>query len=591
MPGENDDIEKREKAAADREAALAKRQAEIEASEVAAAARGTAIAEAYELGARHNMRDKVEEWLTPERRKLSGDAIAAGVRGHVLANLPDGKPLVDQRIGMSCHRLRGPLWTKPVACCGSRRRRGRVCPWCREPAYELDPGSPKHPRLRRWGWLASAESAPFRLWIPGSLRRRREVREVAMEVLYPRCAGLDVHKDTVVAAVRLTGGDGLLRREVETFATTTPGLVALSDWLERHDCPTIAMEATGVYWRPVWQVLAAEDRTLVLANATHVKNVPGRKTDVADAVWLSDLLAHGLIRPSFVPDAGTRAMRDLLRTRKQLVREQASHVQRIQKTLEDANLKLASVLTDIMGRSGRAVLAALAAGETDPDRLHALVGSRVKARPEAIRAALTGRPGPHHRFLLALHLGQIDALAAAIAAIDAEVDRDLGPFREAVALLATIPGVGELTAEVILSEIGLDMSRFPTAGHLLSWAGLCPRNDESAGKRRSTRLKKGAPWLKTALVQAAWAAVRKKQTYLQAQFQRLRGRRGPRKAICAVAASMLTAAYHMLSDGASYADPGPRHLRRSDPTTRAKALARQIERLGFRCSITGTVSI
>ena len=410
-----------------------------------------------------------------------------------------------------------------------------------------------------------------------------------MEVLYPRCAGLDVHKDTVVAAVRLIEGDGSMRREVKTFATATPGFLALSDWLEGHGCPCVAMEATGIYWRPVWQVLAAEghdgSRTLILANAAHVKTVPGRKTDVADAVWLSDLLAHGLIRPSFVPDAGTRALRDLLRTRKQLVREQASHVQRIQKTLEDANLKLASVLTDIMGQSGRAVLAALAAGETDPERLRALVGPRVKASPEAIRAALTGRPGPHHRFLLGLHLGQIDALAAAIAAIDAEVERDLGPFREAVALLATIPGVGELTAEVILSEIGLDMSRFPSAGHLLAWAGLCPRQDESAGKRRSTRLKKGAPWLKTALVQAAWAAVRKKQSYLQAQFQRLRARRGPRKAICAVAASMLTAAYHMLSDGTFYADPGPAHFRKTPPMTRAKALARQIERLGFACSI------
>jgi transposase len=408
-----------------------------------------------------------------------------------------------------------------------------------------------------------------------------------MEVLHPRCAGLDVHKDTVVAAVRLMENDGSVRREVETFATTTSDLLALSDWLERHDCSCLAMEATGIYWRPVWQVLSCEGRSLVLANAAHVKNVPGRKTDVADAVWLSDLLAHGLIRPSFVPDAGTRAMRDLLRTRKQLVREQASHVQRIQKTLEDANLKLASVLTDIIGQSGRAVLGALAAGETDAERLQALVGSRVKASPDAIRAALTGRPGPHHRFLLGLHLGQIDALAAAIAAIDAEVERDLGrPFREAVALLVTIPGIGDLTAEVVLSEIGLDMSRFPTAGHLLSWAGLCPRQDESAGKRRSTRLKKGAPWLKTALVQAAWAAVRKKQSYLQAQFQRLRARRGPRKAICAVAASILTAAYHMLKDGTFYVDPGPEHFRKAQSIIRAKALARQIERLGFKCAIT-----
>lgn len=409
-----------------------------------------------------------------------------------------------------------------------------------------------------------------------------------MEVLHPRCAGLDVHKDSVVAAVRQVEASGTVQREVEMFSTTTPGLLALSDWLEVHGCTHVAMEATGIYWRPVWQVLSVEGRTLILANAGHVKNVPGRKTDVADAVWLSDLLAHGLIRASFVPEAATQAMRDLLRTRKQLVREQAAHVQRIQKTLEEANLKLASVLTDIMGLSGRAVLDALARGETDPDRLRALVGPRVKASSEAIRAALTGRVGPHHRFLLALHLRQVDALAAAVAEIDAQVERDLGPFRDAVGLLATIPGVSDLTAQVILAEIGPDMSRFPTAGHLISWAGLCPRNDESAGKRRSTRLRKGAPWLKVALVQSAWAGVRKKHSYLQAQFQRLRARRGPKKAVCAVAASILTAAYHMLKDGTVYVDPGPEHFQRRPPEQRAKALARQIERLGFSCAIKPT---
>ncbi|WP_232632055.1 IS110 family transposase, partial [Methylobacterium sp. Leaf118] len=394
-----------------------------------------------------------------------------------------------------------------------------------------------------------------------------------MEVLYPRCAGLDVHKDTVVAAVRLAG-IGAPTRAVETFATTTPGLLALSAWLAEHGCTHVAMEATGVYWRPVWHVLSAEGRTLILANAAHVKNVPGRKTDVADAVWLSDLLAHGLIRASFVPEAETQVMRTLLRTRKQLVREQASHVQRIQKTLEDANLKLASVLTDIMGQSGRAVLDALAAGERDPAALSGLVGPRVKAGRDSIRAALTGRLGEPHRFLLGLHLRQYDALAGAVAEIDAQVERDLGPFRDAAGLLATIPGVSDLTAQVILSEIGPDMSRFPTAGHLISWAGLCPRNDESAGKRRSTRLKKGAPWLKTTLVQCAWAAARKKQSYLQAQFQRLRHRRGPKKAVCAVAASILTAAYHMLKNGTAYADPGRDHVRKTAPATRAKALAR-----------------
>ena len=322
-----------------------------------------------------------------------------------------------------------------------------------------------------------------------------------MDVLYPRCAGLDVHKDTVVACVRVAG-DGAATSEVRTFDTTTPGLLALSAWLAEHGCTHVAMEATGVYWKPVWHILADGDVTLILANAAHVKNVPGRKTDVADALWLAELLAHGLIRPSFVPETPTQEMRALLRTRKQLVREQASHVQRIQKTLEDANLKLGSVLTQIMGVSGRAILQALIDGERDPDKLLTLVQRGVKAPPEKLRAALQGRVTARHRFLLRLHLRQVDALDVAVAEIDAEVHRGLGPFRQAVQLLRSIPGVSDLTAQVIVSEIGVDMGRFPTAGHLISWAGLCPRNDESAGKRRSTRLRKGAPWLKTTLVQS-----------------------------------------------------------------------------------------
>jgi transposase len=407
-----------------------------------------------------------------------------------------------------------------------------------------------------------------------------------MEVLHPRCAGLDVHKDSVVAAVRLAADAGGTRCEVRGFDTTTPGLLALGEWLAGRGCTHAVMEATGVYWKPVWHVLSDGDLTLVLANAAHVRNVPGRKTDVADAAWRADLLAHGLIRPSFVPEPATQALRALLRTRKQLVREQASHVQRLQKTLEDANLKLGSVLTDVMGLSGRAILEALVAGETDPDRLLALVHPRVKAEPARLRAALTGRLTERHRFLLRLHLGQHDALAAALAEIDAEVERDLDPFRDAVRLLRTIPGIGDLAARVIVAEIGADMGRFPTAGHLLSWAGLCPRNDESAGKRRSNRLRKGAPWLKTALVQCAWAASRKKDGYLRAQFQRLRQRRGPKKAVCAVAASMLAAIWHMLRDGTFWRDLGPDHFHRRSPAQQAERLARQIARLGFACTIT-----
>lgn len=413
-----------------------------------------------------------------------------------------------------------------------------------------------------------------------------------MDVLYPRCAGLDVHKDTVVACARVAS-DGAAKSEVRSFDTTTAGLLALSAWLAESGCTHVAMEATGVYWKPVWHILSDGEVTLILANAAHVKNVPGRKTDVADAVWLADLLAHGLIRASFVPEAPIQEMRALLRTRKQLVREQASHVQRIQKTLEDANLKLASVLTQIMGVSGRAILQALIDGEDDPDKLLTLVQRGVKAPPERLRAALQGRVTERHRFLLRLHLRHIDALDTAIAEIDAEVNRDLDPFQQAVRQLQTIPGVSDLTAQVIVSEIGIDMSRFPTAGHLISWAGLCPRNDESAGKRRSTRLRKGAPWLKTTVVQCAWAASRKKASYLQAQFQRLRSRRGPKKAICAVAASILTAAYHMLRDGTFYQDLGADHFHRYAPEVQANRLARQIAKLGFKCTLTParTVSV
>jgi transposase len=389
----------------------------------------------------------------------------------------------------------------------------------------------------------------------------------------------------VVAAVRLAEAGGT-RTEVRRFDTTTPGLLALADWLAECGCTHVAMEATGVYWKPVWHVLSDGDLVLILANAAHVRNVPGRKTDVGDAAWLAELLAHGLIRPSFVPGAPTQALRALLRTRKQLAREQASHVQRLQKTLEDANLKLASVLTDIMGLSGRAILDALVAGETDPERLLALVHRRVKAEPAQLRAALSGRVGNSHRFLLRLHLGQYDTPAKALEEVDAEVERDLDPFRDAVHLLRTIPGVGELAARAIVAEIGTDMGRFPTAAHLVSRAGLCPRSDESAGKRRSTRLRQGAPWLKATLVQCAWAASRKKDGYLRAQLQRLRQRRGPKKAVCAVAASMLTAIRRMPRDGSFYQDLGADHFHRRSPEQQAQHLARQIARLGFACTIT-----
>ena len=401
-----------------------------------------------------------------------------------------------------------------------------------------------------------------------------------MDMLYPRCAGLDVHRDTVVACARIAAGpEARATQEVRTFGTTTGELLLLSEWLSSLDVTHVAMEATGVYWRPIWHVLDGEFE-LVLANAMHVKNVPGRKTDVNDATWIADLLAHGLIRSSFVPPTPIQELRMLTRTRKQLVRERASHVQRVDKILQDTNLKLGSVLSDIMGQSGRAILGAIIAGETEPKKLAALASKRVKAPRAQIIESLRGKVTSNHRFLLKLHLAQADALAAAIAEIDAEVGERLEPFRHAATRMTQIPGVQEVAASGIVSEIGVDMSRFPTVGHLISWAGLCPRNDESAGKRRSTRLKKGAPWLKTLLVQCAWCATRAKQTYLQAQFLRLKARRGPRKAIMAVASSILTAIYHMLKNDTDYVDLGPNHFVR-DRARAATQLLRKLDRLGF----------
>jgi transposase len=404
-----------------------------------------------------------------------------------------------------------------------------------------------------------------------------------MDVIYPRCAGLDVHKQTVVACVRIAG-DGPPLQEVRTFDTTTSGLLALVDWLDSFGVEQVGMEATGVYWKPVWHVLEAHFE-LVLANAAHVKNVPGRKTDVNDAMWLADLLAHGLIRASFVPPVAVQELRTLTRTRKQFVRERGSHAQRIEKLLEDANLKLSVVLSDILGKSGRAVLQALIDGESDPEQLVRRIG-RVKASRAERLEALRGRVSNHHRFMLKLHLGHVDALDQAIATIEQEVGRGLEPFRQAAKLLSTMPGVSAVSANVIVAEIGIDMSRFATPGHLLSWACMCPRNDESAGKRRSTRLRRGGKWLKTTLVQAAWSAVKVKGGYLQAQFHRLRARRGAKKAIIAVAASMLTAAWHMLRDGTEWHDLGAAHFDRADAQKTANRLIQRLRQIGYTVQAT-----
>jgi transposase len=398
-----------------------------------------------------------------------------------------------------------------------------------------------------------------------------------VEVLYPRCAGLDVHKDSVVARIRCITQPP--HDEVRTFGTTTSALLELNQWLSTHGVTHVAMEATGVYWKPVWHLLEG-DFELVLANAQHIRNVPGRKTDVNDAAWIADLLAHGLIRSSFVPPAPIQELRDLTRTRKQLMREISQHASRIQKVLEDANLKLGSVLSDVMGKSGRAILQAIIDGQSDPQKLADLAQGNARKKRAELVEALHGRIRTHHRGLLKVHLELITALQHAVAELDATVGKALASIHESARLLSTMPGISEVTAHVIVAEIGVDMTRFPSDAHLRSWAGLCPRNDESAGKRRSTRVRKGAPWLKTTLVSAAWAAVRTKDSYLQAQFHRLRARRGAKKAILAIAASMLTAAYHMLKNAVEYKDLGSGHFARRDRHKIIQRLVRRINELG-----------
>lgn len=408
-----------------------------------------------------------------------------------------------------------------------------------------------------------------------------------MEVLHSRCAGLDVHKKTVVACARCVEGREV-RHHVRTFGTTTKELLALCEWLEQQGCTHVAMEATGVYWKPVWHMLEGHFE-LVLGNAAHLKNVPGRKTDKNDAMWIADLMAHGLIRSSLVPTEPIQQLRDLTRTRKQLVRESSQHVQRIQKVLEDANLKLDNVISDVVGVTGSAILQALIDGVTDPQKLASLAHKQLKCSREQLAEALHGKVTAHHRLLLRLHLQTYKQLQQSITELEAHIEQHIRPFFEKVELLKTIPGIGDATAHVLAAEIGTDMSRFPTDAHLRSWAGLCPGNDESAGKRRSTRLRHGAPWLKTTLVQAAWAVTRSKKTYFNARYHRIRGRRGHKKAVVAVAASMLTSVYHVLRTGMPYRDLGPDHYARRNTKKSADKLVRQLKALGMKVEIVGSV--
>jgi transposase len=426
----------------------------------------------------------------------------------------------------------------------------------------------------------------------------RTVKEKSMDILYERVAGLDVHKDTVVACVRIMA-DGKATRECRTFGTATEQLVELRAWLEESRCTHVAMEATGVYWMPVFRILGEGKFELIVANAAHIKNVPGRKTDMNDAMWIANLLACGLIKASFVPPEEIQELRALTRTRKQLVREQTRHVQRIDKTLAEANIKLGSVISDIMGASGRRIIEAMIAGVRQPRKLADLASKQIKATPKELCDALHGRLTDHHRFLLDLHLRQWDGLDETIRKIDREIDQridqidtkarsDSVPFRTLIELMYTVPGVSTVAAPAILSEIGCDMSRFATDGHLVAWSGLCTGQNESAGKRKSSRLRKGAPWLKTMLIQCAWAAKRKKDSYYRAQFYRLQAKRGPQKAICAVAASILTAIYHILKDGTEHHDLGAGYFDRRPVKVKASQLVARLNKLGFTVQLKPT---
>jgi transposase len=404
-----------------------------------------------------------------------------------------------------------------------------------------------------------------------------------MQVVHERCAGLDVHKEFVMACARWLDRRQV-QREVRRFATTTQGLLELEDWLQGLGCRQVGMEATGVYWKPVWHVLEGSCE-LVLANPAHMRNVPGRKSDMNDATWIAELLAHGLLPASFVPPGAIQELRDLTRTRRQLLRERVQHTQRIQRVLEDANVKLSVVISDVLGASGRRMLQAMVAGENDPARLAVLGSNRLECSREQLQEALRGRITAHHRFLLGQHLATVDHLDQTIERFDAEIARALEPFRVHVELLKTIPGISDTAAQVVVAEIGVDMTRFPTVDRLLSWAGLCPSMNQSAGKRGSTRVRKGAPWLKPVLVQCALAAGRKKASYTQAQFLRLRARRGPRKAAVAVAATLLGASYFILRDRIPYQDLGADHFVRRDRQRVAQRLTNRLRDLGYEVTL------
>jgi transposase len=402
-----------------------------------------------------------------------------------------------------------------------------------------------------------------------------------MDVVYERCCGIDIHKRSVTACVLTPGEAGRPTKAVRTFGTMTGDLLALGDWLAATEVTHVAMESTGVYWKPIWN-LFEERFTLLLVNAAHVKVVPGRKRDVGDAEWLADLLRHGLLRASFVPDRAARELRELTRYRSSLVRERSAEVNRLQKTLEGANIKLASVVSDVMGVSARAMLRELVAGEEDAAALADLAVGQLREKLGDLERALTGRMSDHQRFLLTQQLAHIDALDAQVAVVGDQIAVSLRPCEAQLVALDSIPGIGRWSAEVIVAEIGTDMGRFPTAGHLASWAGMCPGHDESAGKRRSGKTRKGSPWLRVALTEAAYAAGRTKDTSLSGRYHKLIGRRGRKKAAVAVGRTILELCHELLSTGQLYDDRRARAQGERAVMTEEERLVRQLEKLGHR---------
>lgn len=412
-----------------------------------------------------------------------------------------------------------------------------------------------------------------------------------MHVVYTRCCGMDVHKKMLVACVLLTQEDGSVQRHVRTFSTMTAELLACLDWLESFQVEIVAMESTGVYWKPVYNLLEGQIKVL-LVNAQHMKAVPGRKTDIKDSEWIADLLRHGLLKESFIPPQPIRELRELTRYRKTVVQERAQEINRLQKVLETANLKLASVASDVLGKSGREMLDALIAGQRDSNALAELARGRLRAKLPELRLALDGRLQPHQSFLLQQILAHIDFLDQSIEQIEGEIQQRLVPFAEEVSVLESLPVVLQVGAAVVIAEIGTDMSRFPSARHLASWAGVCPGNKVSGGKRLSGKTTKGNRYLRSVLCQLAWVIARSKEpNYLTAQYHRIARRRGKKRAILAVAHSLLVIIYHLLRDKKPYHDLGADFFEKRDVGRIQRQAVARLEQLGFQVSLTSTEEV